>query len=300
MPVFISYSHANRDFVDLLAAHLIKNKARVWVDRWELNVGDSIINKIQSAIEGSEAILVILSNASVESEWCKKELSSGILRELEEKRVVVLPVIIEDCEIPLFLRDKMYADFRKNFDEGLNTILDAIAKVTSIAQGRLEKDEYLTDWGMDWGIIDSRLSIRFTLVEHSLNIPYSILTEIVVIANSRATERYLFLEENDFGWFGRLTIIGELGNFSESSDVQFILEDTFPQTRELGIEDSKRGFEYNIVVSCRRLGEDNGKDIVYNYGNHFAMIRETIKKNTQELTKEESQRLIQLLQENPI
>ncbi len=300
MAVFISYSHANKDFVDLLAAHLVKNKARVWVDRWELNVGDSIIDKIQSAIEGSEAILVILSNESVESEWCKKELSSGLLRELEEKRVVVLPVLIEDCEIPLFLRGKKYADFRKNFDEGLNTILDAIAKVTSITQGRLEKDEYQTDWGMDWGIIDDCLNIRFTLVEHSLNIPYSILTEIVIIANSRATERYLFLEENDLGWFGRLTIIGELGNFSERSDVQFILEDTFPQKRELGMKDSKIGFEYHIFVNCRRLGEDNGKDIVYNYGNHFAMIRETIKKNTPELTKEESQRLIRLLQENPI
>lgn len=38
MPVFISYSHANKVFVDLLTAHLIKKKARVWVDRWELKL----------------------------------------------------------------------------------------------------------------------------------------------------------------------------------------------------------------------------------------------------------------------
>jgi hypothetical protein len=39
MPVFICYSHENKDFVDRLAANLIKNKTRVWLDRWELQVG---------------------------------------------------------------------------------------------------------------------------------------------------------------------------------------------------------------------------------------------------------------------
>jgi TIR domain len=69
---------------------------------------------------------VVLSKASTESEWCKKELSAGLLRELEERRVVVLPILIEDCEIPIFLRGKLYADFRTNFDAGIGTILEQL------------------------------------------------------------------------------------------------------------------------------------------------------------------------------
>ena len=46
MPVFISYSHSDKEFVDKLAAQLIQHNARVWVDRWELNVGDSILNSV--------------------------------------------------------------------------------------------------------------------------------------------------------------------------------------------------------------------------------------------------------------
>jgi hypothetical protein len=44
MAVFISYSHADKTFVAKLAANLVKHNAHVWVDRWELNVGDSILN----------------------------------------------------------------------------------------------------------------------------------------------------------------------------------------------------------------------------------------------------------------
>ncbi len=112
MPVFISYSHKDEKIVNKLAAHLVKHNANVWVDTWELNVGDSIITNVQEAIDGSSALLVMLSKSSVESEWCKKELTAGLMKELEEKRVVVLPVLLEDCQVPIFLRDKMYADLR--------------------------------------------------------------------------------------------------------------------------------------------------------------------------------------------
>jgi hypothetical protein len=107
MPIFISYSHEDKTFVDRLAMQLVAYKAKVWLDKWELHVGDSLIKRIQDAIAGASALLVVLSKASVKSEWCKKELSAGLVRELEEKRVVVLPVLKEDCEVPLFLRDKL-------------------------------------------------------------------------------------------------------------------------------------------------------------------------------------------------
>lgn len=96
MPVFISYSHADKSFVDTLAAHLVKRNAHVWGDSWELNVGDSIVGRVQEAIQESSALLVVLSKTSVQSEWCKKELSAGLMRELDEKPVIVLPVLLED------------------------------------------------------------------------------------------------------------------------------------------------------------------------------------------------------------
>ena len=97
--VFISYSHSDRVFVSQLASQLVKHRATVWIDESELHIGDSLIQRIQEAIKGASALLVVLSKAFVQSEWCKKEMSTGLVRELDEKRVVVLPVLIEDCDI---------------------------------------------------------------------------------------------------------------------------------------------------------------------------------------------------------
>jgi hypothetical protein len=60
MPVFISYSHADKSTVDRLAAHLVKLNANVWVDTWELNVGDSILNRVQDAIQQASALEAVL------------------------------------------------------------------------------------------------------------------------------------------------------------------------------------------------------------------------------------------------
>jgi hypothetical protein len=102
MPVFISYNRWDSKFVDDLAKNLVIHRHNIWLDRWEMNIGDSLIEKIQGALTESSAISVILSKASVASEWCKKELNSGLVRELAEKKVLLLPCVIDDCEIPLF------------------------------------------------------------------------------------------------------------------------------------------------------------------------------------------------------
>jgi hypothetical protein len=57
---------------------MVKRNATVWVDTWELNVGDSIIKRIQDAITESDALLVVLSKASVDyltlhSRWQQEE-----------------------------------------------------------------------------------------------------------------------------------------------------------------------------------------------------------------------------------
>ena len=108
MPIFISYTHQDVKFVDSLVTNLVAARHHVWMDRWELGIGNSLTQRIQDALTGSDAILVILSRRSVASEWCKRELTAGLIRELKKKKTLVMPCVIDDCDIPLFLRDKLY------------------------------------------------------------------------------------------------------------------------------------------------------------------------------------------------
>lgn len=287
MPVFISYSHSDAEIVNKLAAHLVKNNANVWVDTWELNVGDSILNKVQDAIQESSALLVVLSKASVQSEWCKKELSAGLMRELDEKRVVVLPVLVEDCEIPIFLREKMYADLRKDFETGLHSILNAIAKVTNANQGRIEEQDGYSDWAEDWGYTDGLFHLRITIISSGSLIPMTFLTEIYVFCNEVATQRYRQYEEAGLDWIGRSVIAEALFDFGDQDDYRLILDNQFPQKLEATIADSKIGAQYDVLVVARKLGQDNGKDQLIDISDHLKSIRDYIRSVSRKPNEEE-------------
>jgi len=287
MPVFISYSHADREVVHQLAAHLVKNNANVWVDSWKLNVGDSILNKVQWAIQDSSALLIVLSKSSTQSEWCKKELSAGLLREVEEKRVVVLPVLIEDCEIPMFLRDKMYADMRRDFNSGLQSILDAISRITNSYQGRIAEDDANEDWAEDWGFTDDLFHLRFTIVSTPKSLPMTFLTQVYVFCNSLATKRYRQYEEAGLDWFGRANIAEALFDLGDNEDYRVILGSQFPQELRLTIADPKIGMRYDITAECRKLGGDNGKDQIINISNYLKCIREYVHSVSRQPTQEE-------------
>ncbi len=297
MPVFISYSHQDKDFVNQFAAHLMQHRTWIWVDRWELSVGDSIVQKVQEAIKDASALIVVLSKASVNSEWCKKELSAGLVRELDEKRVIVLPALIEDCEIPIFLRDKMYANFRSNYDDGLTQTLEAIAKVTSDKQGRSEniKAQH-TDWGMDWIHSGGNSALRLTIVDHGENFPYCVLTEIRIGMNATASARYKQYVDAGLDWLGRSFIINVVAETVKGDTrSNLLIEDSFPATANIGIRDTKTDLELDVRVVCRRMGEDIGKDTYVRWGQQLEQMQNSLRKNTRPPTSAETQRLIQIL-----
>lgn len=274
MAIFISYAHADAAFVNLLAARLVKKNAHVWVDTWELNVGDSIIGRVQEAIEKSGALLVVLSKASIQSEWCRKELNAGLIRELDEKRVIVLPVLLEDCQVPTFLRDKMYADFRTNFEKGFKALSEAVARVTNLDQGRFRDGNMVTDWAEDWGYEGRLFRMTYTLVQSSTDWPFTFLTEVVVKCNPKVTERYRQYVAAGLDWIGRAVITGALADLANTKELRIILEDQFPKIFEARLQDSNLGAAYDITVKCRRMGEDNGKDQLINVSGYLIQIRD--------------------------
>ncbi len=273
MPIFISYSHENKEFVDKLAMQLVARSVNVWLDRWELSIGDSLIEKVQEAVDGSSALLVILSKASISSEWCKKELSSGFLRELEEKRVVVMPVLLEDCDIPIFARGKLYADFRSNFDDGLRTVVEGIAKVTNPNLARAKEPEYNIDWSIDWGEVEGNFVLILNYVEQAQNQPYTCLTNIEILCSPVATEMYQS-ESSKVGSAAARKYIVEVihSDFENRPDVRPLLVTSREKVDKILVEGDSAGEFYRLRVGSRRLGEDTGRDILINTTN---LIRQT-------------------------
>jgi hypothetical protein len=279
MPIFISYSHVNKKFVDKLAVQLVAHRVHVWLDRWEIHVGDSLLSKVQQAITGASGLLVVLSKASVRSAWFTKELNSGLIRELEEKRIVVLPVLVEDCEIPVFLREKMYADFRTDFDGGLRTVLEAIARVTNEWQGRTETREYHTDWAIDWGSVHGLATFRITMVDHHKDAPYSVVGEVNVLCGPETTSWYEVQRKNGRDDIARRDVITALElAVRDRPEFDVFLDDQLEVIRvlEFHLGDAKLGAQMGV----RRLGIDTGRPILFRMRDQIANVERSMREIT--------------------
>jgi len=125
--IFLSYSSKDRAFVDRLSSDLSDYGVQIWRDTEQLVVGDGIWEGIAKGLEGSAYVVIVLSPDSVSSEWVGRyELQAGLQKELEEENTVLLPVLYQECEIPVFLRHRVYADFRESYHQGLLALLRSI------------------------------------------------------------------------------------------------------------------------------------------------------------------------------
>ena len=109
--VFLSHNSKDKPFVRKLAGQLTSDGVLVWLDEAELNIGDSLIEKIADGIEKMVYVAAIISTNSIKSRWVQKEISLAMSKEIAGRRVTVLPILIEKCRLPAELADKLYADF---------------------------------------------------------------------------------------------------------------------------------------------------------------------------------------------
>jgi len=121
--IFLSHSHADKTAAKRLTDELRSRGVYVWIDEAEIMVGDSLIEKIREGIDKVDYFGVAPSTTSVRSAWVAKELDVAMNQEIEGRRVRVLPILLEDCNLPSFLIGKLYADFRADFAVGLARLL---------------------------------------------------------------------------------------------------------------------------------------------------------------------------------
>jgi len=130
--IFVSYAGADKTYAKTLTDKLSELGLSVWFDEYELKPSDSIIDKIGQAISTSDYFIVLLSNNSVQSKWVQFELGTFLTREFTTRDITLLPIIIDDCEIPEILASRKYLDLRTNFDEGVNQLAQEITFIPYI------------------------------------------------------------------------------------------------------------------------------------------------------------------------
>ncbi|SCX26107.1 TIR domain protein [Agrobacterium sp. DSM 25558] len=113
--IFISHSTSDNIFVQKLAADLVEADLPVWIDKWELGLGSPIFETVLAEINVSAYLILVLSPRSIRSEWVQKEIELALAQEQKLGRVLLVPVMLEECEVPEYLKDRVHASASENY-----------------------------------------------------------------------------------------------------------------------------------------------------------------------------------------
>lgn len=120
--IFISYSRKDIETARRLAAELQKAGFDVWWDISGLKGGDAWLRVIPAAIDSSQFFVILLTKSSVESQWVEKEYVRALGR-----RMKIIPLLLEPCDVPFALANINYLDFSANDDQtNLKNLLEAL------------------------------------------------------------------------------------------------------------------------------------------------------------------------------
>jgi hypothetical protein len=119
---FICHASEDKPIARKIAYSLVSLGSEVWFDEWEIKVGESIVVKINEALDTMTHLVVLLSKNSVDKPWVKRELSSSLMRQLSAQAITLLPVVLDECKIPPLLSDIKHT----NFNNGLEQVISEL------------------------------------------------------------------------------------------------------------------------------------------------------------------------------
>lgn len=125
-------SHASEDkerFVLPFATRLRASGVDAWVDKWEISLGDSIVERIfDEGLAQADAFIIVVSPFSIDKPWVREELNQAVVRNIENATRLI-PVILEGAVVPEPLRTKVWIRieslnaYNREFDEIVSAIL---------------------------------------------------------------------------------------------------------------------------------------------------------------------------------
>jgi TolB-like protein/Flp pilus assembly protein TadD len=126
--VFLSYAHADRKRAQKLAAVLGARGYQVWWDA-QIEGGAQFAKSINEALESADAVVVLWSKTSVDSDWVRDEAAQG----RDRRRLV--PVSLDGTTPPLGFRQYQTLDFSTWRSQANTRQIDALERAISAAIG---------------------------------------------------------------------------------------------------------------------------------------------------------------------
>lgn len=120
--IFVSFSNSDAAFASRLSKNLTDSHYTL-VSTSSIAVGDRIAVNLNNMIVHSDAVLFVVSDKSLKSDWMKQELKFA-----RDNGKPIIPVVLNTNRVPKAFADIKYADFT-NEKEGLHALNEALQKL---------------------------------------------------------------------------------------------------------------------------------------------------------------------------
>ncbi|GAB7006509.1 hypothetical protein JCM18899A_39820 [Nocardioides sp. AN3] len=120
--IFISHSSVNKAWVRRFDRRLRSEGYDTWLDEREIDVGDALAARISAGVRDAKIVIVVVSEASLSSRWLRYELDIATQRMIAGD-CRVMPVLIDQVDVPTELEGRLYADMRPGRRGGFNSVI---------------------------------------------------------------------------------------------------------------------------------------------------------------------------------
>ena len=140
--IFLSHSSCDKSFCDKLYNLLEDAGFSVWYDETSLLPNSHLTSDLPDYIKKCRSLIVVLSNDSCKSDWVKEEYAYA--KDLyHKKELTIIPIVIDDCEIPGFYNNYKWIDCKKGLTP-FSFFMILSAMYGSSENMRKKKDVYVS------------------------------------------------------------------------------------------------------------------------------------------------------------
>jgi len=124
--IFLSYASQDRYIAKMIVKDLSFRGLNVWYDQWDSKVGKPVAGMLEKGIENKEWFIVLISKHSLKSKWVQLEIeTAGSLNE-EFGLPKILLCVLDQAELPDWISNTVFADFRKDYRSGFTKLLESL------------------------------------------------------------------------------------------------------------------------------------------------------------------------------
>ena len=98
----------------------------LWLDAWEIYPGDSIVGGIDRGLKECTHFVILLSKHSEGSPWVRDEIRAALHRGISTGSPKIIPIVLQECQIPELLRDLKRIDYSEGYEETIDALLKGI------------------------------------------------------------------------------------------------------------------------------------------------------------------------------